>query len=207
MHINDDPLTGTVVIDGEAIETTPEHPFYTVEHGWVLAKDLQSGDHVPNAVGGSGRVDSVRFEPVHKLMYNLTVAVDHTFFVGKGGWLVHNAGCGIGLTDRGARRQAMREQGIPTSQQPAIQIRTSEGPAYVYDVPKPGGGTRPMVVGRQIDPRVGGHGIHWEAGAGKTDPFTGRLRWTEGNPPRPLYSGHDRLVDRWKSRVPVGRFY
>jgi hypothetical protein len=33
-------------------------------------------------------------------MYNLTVAEAHTFFVGQGGWLVHNAGpCGgIGKT-------------------------------------------------------------------------------------------------------------
>jgi len=26
-------------------------------------------------------------------MYNLTVDVAHTFFVGQWGWLVHNAGC------------------------------------------------------------------------------------------------------------------
>ena len=94
VHVNNDPVTGTVTISGEIIHTTPEHPFYTSEGGWVDAKDLVSGAHVLAAEGGLGTVEDVRFRTDYMVMYNLTVADDHTFFVGAGKWLVHNAGCG-----------------------------------------------------------------------------------------------------------------
>jgi len=92
LHRNDDPLTGIVVIGGETIHTTPEHPFYTTEHGWVDAKDLVPGEHVRSQSGGSGLVERVGFAPFRQFMDNLTVAVDHDYFVGAGAWLVHNCG-------------------------------------------------------------------------------------------------------------------
>ncbi|NJM05941.1 hypothetical protein HC891_06675 [Candidatus Gracilibacteria bacterium] len=49
-------------IDGELITTTPEHPFFTLERGWVAAGDLQLGDTVRNASGGSGAIDSFAIE-------------------------------------------------------------------------------------------------------------------------------------------------
>ncbi len=33
-------------------------------------------------------------------MYNLTVATAHTFYVGSGQWLVHNAGCSVSFEAR-----------------------------------------------------------------------------------------------------------
>jgi hypothetical protein len=95
VHINADPETGTVVIGGEVIETTPEHPFYTLEAGWLDAEDLEPGMHVPSASGEPGEVSSVDFAARPAIMYNLTVEVAHTFFVGEGEWLVHNTGCDI----------------------------------------------------------------------------------------------------------------
>ena len=41
-----------------------------------------------------GLVESLSFEVQPQSMYNLTVAEAHTFFVGQGVWLVHNAKCG-----------------------------------------------------------------------------------------------------------------
>ena len=93
VHVNDDPATGTVVIDGESIGTTPEHPFYTAEAGWTEAEDLAPGDRVRTADGGWGVVNSVAFDSDPAVMYNLTVATAHTFFVGEGEWLVHNSSC------------------------------------------------------------------------------------------------------------------
>jgi plasmid stabilization system protein ParE len=93
VHINADPETGTVVIGGEVIETTPEHPFYTLEAGWLDAADLEPGMHVPSASGEPGEISSVDFAARPAIMYNLTVEVAHTFFVGEGEWLVHNTGC------------------------------------------------------------------------------------------------------------------
>ncbi|TAL09758.1 MAG: hypothetical protein EPO00_05400 [Chloroflexota bacterium] len=92
VHRNDDPATGTVVIDGEAIGTTPHHPFFTAEHGWTDAADLGAGDHVPSATAGPGVVESVSFAGGAATMVNLTVATAHTFYVGEGSWLVHNCG-------------------------------------------------------------------------------------------------------------------
>lgn len=98
--VNDDPVTGTVVIDGEPLGTTPEHPFYTEDRGWVLAQDLRPGDHVRSADGSQGVVSSVSWTGGRSVMYNLTVAVDHTYFVGDGRWLVHN--CDEALQPRDA---------------------------------------------------------------------------------------------------------
>jgi hypothetical protein len=82
-----------LTIDGELIETTPEHPFYTAEDQWVTAGDLQMGDEVRRADGSYGIVEAVEFVHQSQSMYNLTVADAHTYFVGDGQWLVHNK-CG-----------------------------------------------------------------------------------------------------------------
>jgi len=87
---HDDPTTGWVVIDGEAIATTPGHPFYTVERGWVEAAELRPGDYVPSLANGAGTVGSVTWLRGPDRMYDLTVDIAHTFYVGDGGWLVHN---------------------------------------------------------------------------------------------------------------------
>lgn len=60
--------------------------------GWVDAEDLQVGDDIRNADGETGEVESIEFEQTSQEMYNLTVDEAHTFFVGDGQWLVHNAG-------------------------------------------------------------------------------------------------------------------
>jgi hypothetical protein len=114
---HDDPVTGSVIIDGEAIATTPGHPFFTTERGWVEASALRVGDHVPSATAGPGVVSDVSWLRGPDRMYDLTVDVAHTFFVGDGGWLVHNRNCpDVTVTsERAARRQAFRDLGIPTS--------------------------------------------------------------------------------------------
>ncbi len=99
VHINNDPITGRVIIDGEVIETTPEHPFYTLEAGWLDAEYLRPDMHVPSADGDPGVIETVQFSDAPARMYNLTVEDAHTFYVGVGQWLVHNDSCPI----RGAR--------------------------------------------------------------------------------------------------------
>ena len=89
--INNDPAEVFLTIDGEKIETTPEHPWYTEDKGWVNAGDLRIGEHIRKAEGESGEVQSLEFVRKPKVMYNLTVEQAHTFFVGQQQWLVHNA--------------------------------------------------------------------------------------------------------------------
>jgi len=51
--------------------------------------------HVPSASGEPGEISSVDFAARPAIMYNLTVEIAHTFFVGEGEWLVHNTGCNL----------------------------------------------------------------------------------------------------------------
>jgi RHS repeat-associated protein len=85
-----DQVLTELIVDGEWLETTPEHPFYVEGQGWTPAADLHFGDQIYQADGTTGRV-WLKWN-VHKPqeMYNLTVDTAHTFFVGKGQWLVHN---------------------------------------------------------------------------------------------------------------------
>jgi hypothetical protein len=36
-----DPVIEDLTVDGETLQTTPEHPFYTEEAGWQPAGSLQ----------------------------------------------------------------------------------------------------------------------------------------------------------------------
>jgi hypothetical protein len=56
------------------IETTPEHPFYTWERGWVDAGELRIGEHIHRANDGYGIVEALAVEAEPQVMYNLTVA-------------------------------------------------------------------------------------------------------------------------------------
>jgi RHS repeat-associated protein len=77
-------------------------------------------------------------------------------------------------TMRAAQRMGMREQGIPTSQQPVAQESTAAGRQYTYEVPKEGGGTETKIVQRNngVDRSHPGE-LHVEVGspkaAGQTD--------------------------------------
>jgi hypothetical protein len=88
---HDDPVTGTIEIDGERIHVTPDHPFRTIDRGWQVAGDLRPGDKVVSLTGGPGAVGEVRWDRGPGRMWNLTVATAHTYTVGEGTWLVHNA--------------------------------------------------------------------------------------------------------------------
>ena len=91
--VNHDPAIEQLTLSGETLDTTPEHPFFTSERGWVVAGELLVGEHVRRLDGSWGVVEQLTIEARPVVMYNLTVARAHTFFVGDAGWLVHNA-CG-----------------------------------------------------------------------------------------------------------------
>ncbi len=85
-----DPAVVTLTIADETIDTTPEHPFYVATRGWVEAGQLVMGDRIRRLDDSYGEVVAVRQVVRPEVMYNLTVAGAHTFFVGEKGWLVHN---------------------------------------------------------------------------------------------------------------------
>ena len=124
-HEHLDPIIVLLTIDGERIETTPEHPFYAMASApwlavgelqgrWTDASDLETGDLIWQADGTTGVVQAAEVVSVEQWMYNLTVGTAHTFFVGQGGWLVHNAGpCGsFEVAKSGGRHSGWYEQAL-----------------------------------------------------------------------------------------------
>ncbi|MEZ4614127.1 MAG: polymorphic toxin-type HINT domain-containing protein [Caldilineaceae bacterium] len=101
-----------LTINGEQIETTPEHPFYTTDEGWTPASELNEGDALRTIDGTTGIVDAVTFVATPRVMYNMTVADAHTYVVGDGEWVVHNS-CrwlgGRGLTNDRVGNQLVRD--------------------------------------------------------------------------------------------------
>jgi PKD repeat protein len=98
VFIHQDPRITTVTLQStngqlETLTTTPEHPFYTTTTAkhWTNAGQLKAGDKVQKKDGSFGLVKFVNTVENTRVMYNLEVARAHTFFVGTGGWLVHNA--------------------------------------------------------------------------------------------------------------------
>jgi hypothetical protein len=84
-----DPVIVRLTLDGEQIQTTPEHPFF-VDGKWVEAKDLRSSDWIQQIDGTSGQLYAIEIEERPQVMYDLTVAETHTYSVGDKQWLVHN---------------------------------------------------------------------------------------------------------------------
>lgn len=93
---------GQTVLDvtgaGETIATTGNHPFYVLSRpqpGFVVADELEPGDRLSLADGGTAVVEAIRQESAAPgtrfRTYNLEVAEYHTYFVGQHAVWVHNS--------------------------------------------------------------------------------------------------------------------
>ncbi len=67
----------------ETIDTTDSHPFYVQGQGWVSADDLTAGETLSTPDGQTATVvgTTTVAEAQGVLVYNFTVADDHTYFV------------------------------------------------------------------------------------------------------------------------------
>ena len=81
-------------VGGRTIRTTAEHPFFVAGRGWVSAGELQVGDLLAGHDARATAVQSVTPTNRQETVYNLRVAIDHTYFVGRRDWgfsiWVHN---------------------------------------------------------------------------------------------------------------------
>ncbi len=90
------PLIAVDLSDDSAITVTADHPFWLDvgadqgPGGWIAAGQLRPGDHLRTADGRGVTVARVRLHAGEAAVYTLTVARDHTFFVGSAEVLVHN---------------------------------------------------------------------------------------------------------------------
>jgi len=83
---------------GETITTTGNHPFYVLSRpqpGFIAADELEPGDRLSLADGGTAVVEAIRHESAAPgtrfRTYNLEVAEYHTYFVGQQVVWVHNS--------------------------------------------------------------------------------------------------------------------
>lgn len=154
-----DPTTVQLTLDGEVVVTTPEHPFWGEGTGWVPAEALEAGMRVRRADGGFGLVHALALEHEPRVMYNLTVAGAHTFFVGDGQWLVHNAQvCGGGVKRGpkpfGTGPHNLRIKQIADSIKDGQIIAGGQTGLPERVIPTPGGvlsGRRPDILVRRAD--------------------------------------------------------
>jgi Pretoxin HINT domain len=77
-------------IAGETLFATDVERFWKAGEGWILARDMASGDRI-RALGGCVAIKSKSDEP-EKPVVSLEVGQNHTFFVGGQSLLVHDAG-------------------------------------------------------------------------------------------------------------------
>jgi hypothetical protein len=85
-----------LVINGQTIKTTTEHPFYVpAQERFVPAGELQVGDLLVSSQGTLIPIESISQLDEITTVYNLRVAGHHTYFVGGALWgwdvWVHNA--------------------------------------------------------------------------------------------------------------------
>ncbi len=85
-----------LVVHGQSIKTTAEHPFFVPAQGrFVAAGELQVGEQLVGHNGKLVQIESIGSTGEVTTVYNLRVADFHTYFVGGGLWgfdvWVHNA--------------------------------------------------------------------------------------------------------------------
>ena len=85
-----------VTINGEVIESTSGHQYYTINRGWIPAKDLIKGESVLTSSGEELIVENIETKEckgrIYTTVYNLTVEDNHNYYVGEDMILVHNVG-------------------------------------------------------------------------------------------------------------------
>lgn len=79
-----------LVLSGETIRSTEEHPFLTVNNEWVAAAKLEIGQKIASGTGETVVVESIAFEDKECDVYNLEIIDYNTYCIGKKAIVVHN---------------------------------------------------------------------------------------------------------------------
>ena len=140
-------------------------------HGELQPLDSQQMQSVQSDMAALNQF-TVEHPILTNLLLNVGMAILSRGEAGPGGRVESSEGTGGGVpeapTMRSGQREAMRQENIPTSQQPTTQTNTPAGRQYEYDVPKPGGGTTAKVVQRNNGTDSSHPGeLHVEAGTPK----------------------------------------
>ncbi|MCE7010195.1 hypothetical protein LWC34_46440 [Kibdelosporangium philippinense] len=108
-HVSERQLVEVNVGDGKVV-ATDEHPFWVAsDNRWSHAIDLKPGHRLETADHRDATVTGTRSWSEVRLVYNLTVDTDHTYYVvaGTQSVLVHNDDEGSGPADCDVKAAAM----------------------------------------------------------------------------------------------------
>ncbi|MDA0178749.1 polymorphic toxin-type HINT domain-containing protein [Solirubrobacter phytolaccae] len=181
-----DDLLIDLVVGGEALATTEDHPFWNVsDQAWQKAADVDAGDLVLSATGERLVVDGLWAETMRRAgAYNLTVDGLHTYFVGRSSILVHNDDCipwsnpqvksAANRLKRGADQVTVRNR----SEAEELFLRVYQGDGYRNTT-----GWQPSEANRVLGSKRGTY--HWDTDFGPNDPHSSphlQVHTKEGNP-------------------------
>ena len=79
-----------ISVEKEVITVTSEHPFYVIDKGWVKVRNLNKEDLLLTSKGKTKKITTITRKNQTILVYNIEVADNHNYFVGKKKVLVHN---------------------------------------------------------------------------------------------------------------------
>ena len=92
----DKALVDITLSDGEIITATSNHPFWAIDsQEWLEAGELTNRSILLDINDKNTTIKSLKHYAQNKKVYNLTVGNIHTYYVGLGGILGHNADCPI----------------------------------------------------------------------------------------------------------------
>ena len=103
-----------IIVDGEEIVTTDEHPFWVNGKGWVAARELILGNELCLQDGKNAEIINVFVEKLSSLVfvYNFEVEDWHTYFVGSNKILVHNKCSLTKISDSYLKRKGLNAHAI-----------------------------------------------------------------------------------------------
>ena len=86
-----------LVINGEEVITTDNHPFYVQGRGFIEAGRLLVGDKLVSVNGDDLLIEKYKIEEfeISVNVYNFQVENSHTYFVGRNTVWVHNTECKV----------------------------------------------------------------------------------------------------------------
>ena len=169
--------TGAAIMDGVGIISDALAVATPIVPGGVSAgiAAVRAGKNIDHAVDAAKTLNrGADATKTIDRVKNTTTGVKHTFSFDS-----------MPKSSRAARREVMRKEGIPTSQQPYYQGKNESGRDYLYEVPTIGGGRTTKSVQQQTLDRSHLDTPHWEAGEvkkhdGKTEYKYGRPRLKNG---------------------------
>ena len=132
-----------VNVEGEQITTTPGHPFYVKNKGWVEAVNLCVNDELVLRSGENVVIEKLRFEILEEpvAVYNFEVEDFHTYYVTRSSILVNNL-CAKEFIKRPKNAKQvlsyLKKQGFKTVSQNGSHIKLVSGSKTVI-VPNHGG--------------------------------------------------------------------